>query len=96
MLLSPQQVHHFQDIAYNHDDLWVCPNNAPGAQIPELPPSDDPAPFPDPEHPGGVGCRCSCPDGGGGDQTNHPLACVTRLKEPNTQARPFPPRIFWW
>lgn len=96
MLLEPRQVHHFQDIAYNHDSLWVCPNNAPGAQQPKLPPADNPAPPPDIELAGGVGCRCSCPDGGGGAQTNTPSQCLEKLKEPNTRVRPFFHRILWW
>lgn len=96
MLLDPREVHHFQDIAYMHDGLWVCPNNAPGAQTPKLPSADDPAPDPDIELAGGVGCRCSCPDGGGGDQTNTPEGCAIRLREPNTRYRPWFPRVFWW
>ncbi|SPO00887.1 related to alpha-1,2-mannosyltransferase [Cephalotrichum gorgonifer] len=98
MLLDPKQVHHFQDIAYMHDNLWVCPNNAPGAQLPELPAAPgNPAPKPDPERAGGVGCRCSCPDGGGSRrQSNHHNECLLRLKEPNTRERTVLPRILWW
>ena len=83
MLLDPKEVHHFEDIGYMHDKLWVCPNNAPGEE------SSAPG---NPGREGGVGCRCTCPDGPR-TWTNHPEHCIMKMKEPNTRERPWLPRI---
>jgi len=84
MLLDPRRVHHFEDIGYQHDDLWVCPSNAAGGQPPD---STDPrwveASSWDAEREDGIGCRCSCPDGGK-RRRNLQAYCTNKMKAPNT------------
>ncbi|ROT36886.1 glycolipid 2-alpha-mannosyltransferase [Sodiomyces alkalinus F11] len=80
MLLHPSQVHHFDDIGYRHDELWQCPANALGGQLPE---SEALGKRPwQPEVEGGIGCRCECK--GYKERRNHPAVCLNKLTAPNT------------
>jgi mannosyltransferase len=90
MLLDPSRMHHFSDIGYRHDNLWVCPANAPGGQLPDSQsPSREGTGLKDSwdnEQPGGIGCRCSCPRGPG-KRRNTRDYCTVKIKKPGTRAR---------
>lgn len=88
MLLSPQQVHHFDDFGYQHGPFYQCPANSLGGQLTEsellgkatLPEGN-------PEIEGGIGCRCRCDRRPFGTR-NTSNYCM-RLKQPNTRDRPW-------
>ncbi|EHA53754.1 hypothetical protein MCOR27_010934 [Pyricularia oryzae] len=86
MLLDPSQVHHFDDIGYRHDQLYQCPVNSPGSQLPDNPSLGTDKNWA-PSAEGGVGCRCECD--GRTTPRNHPGYCLNKLKAPNTRSRPW-------
>lgn len=84
MLLGPSQVHHFEDFGYQHDELYQCPANAPGLQLPDSKVLGN-GKYSE-ELPGGLGCRCEC---NGRKTRNHQAYCLNRLKQPTSRYRPW-------
>lgn len=95
MLLQPEQVHHFDDVGYRHGKFYQCPANAVAGQLYESEALGHEAlPEGNPEHEGGVGCRCQCdrrPDG----VRNFSGYCLSRLKKPTTGRRPWVRRLMY-
>jgi hypothetical protein len=66
MFLSPNQIHYFRDIGYQHSDIHHCPVNALDKQLP-CPTSKynttrgSTEDYWDAPRLGGLGCRCTCP-----------------------------------
>lgn len=83
MYLSPSQVHHFEDLGYRHDELYQCPANAPGGQLPGSSALGGGYTWAE-ERPGGVGCRCECD---GRKTRNHAGYCLNKLKQPTKRER---------
>ncbi|KAI0393864.1 glycosyltransferase family 15 protein [Xylariaceae sp. FL0594] len=78
MLADPKQIHHFADIGYRHADLYQCPGNAPGGQLPDSAALAGHKTWSD-EVKGGIGCRCTCD---GKKPRNFGGYCLDRLKQP--------------
>jgi mannosyltransferase len=73
LLLQPNEVHHFSDLGYTHDNFWTQPYNTPGLQLPI---ADLGATSWAKERVGGVGCRCQREE----DKTaNIPDVCFAKL-----------------
>ena len=86
MLADPAKVHHFADIGYSHDGLYVCPANAVDGQLPESKAlAGSPSKW-DSEASNGIGCRCKCP-GGPFKRRNTRTYCTTKMDKPNTRRR---------
>jgi mannosyltransferase len=85
MLLRPQQVHYFSDFGYRHDWYFSCPKNAKGRQLPELDALNlGGSKTWQPEHEGGLGCRCECD---AMRRSPHGSYCTKRLTQPSTRHR---------
>lgn len=86
MLLSPEQVHHFDDFGYQHGPFYHCPANSLKGQLPESELLGKPTlPEGNPEVEGGIGCRCRCDRRPHGTR-NFSNYCM-KLKQPNTRDR---------
>lgn len=93
MLLDPSKVHHFDDIGYRHDNIWQCPANAPGEQLPGSQALGDDEWKAEQE--GGIGCRCECD--GRRQRRNNQDVCLNRMTAPNTPGgQPLMPWSSWW
>ncbi|KAK3078143.1 hypothetical protein LTS18_008338, partial [Coniosporium uncinatum] len=55
LFLRPHEIHYFEDIGYQHGNLWVQPNNARGLQLPGFDLSYGEWAM---EVDAGIGCRC--------------------------------------
>ncbi|KAH6646327.1 nucleotide-diphospho-sugar transferase [Truncatella angustata] len=85
MFVDPTRVHHFEDFGYRHDQLYQCPANAPGGQLPESAALGTDQTWA-PEIEGGIGCRCQCD---GRKTRNHEGYCLNKLKQPTSTKRPW-------
>ncbi|KAI2633628.1 glycosyltransferase family 15 protein [Hypomontagnella submonticulosa] len=84
MLVDPRKVHHFEDFGYRHAELYQCPANAPGGQLPESQLLGGGTWSPEQDN--GIGCRCECP---GPTPRNYGAYCINKLKQPTTIKRPW-------
>lgn len=82
LLLKPEEVHHFSDLAYRHDHLYTCPGSAPGRQLLGSELLGDEKFMP--EEDGALGCRCECKMG-----KNYLGYCLNKLKQPTSRIRPW-------
>ncbi|KAH8675416.1 glycolipid 2-alpha-mannosyltransferase [Xylariales sp. PMI_506] len=82
MFVEPRKVHHFEDFGYQHGDLFQCPGNAPGRQLPDSAALGNASWAAETD--GGIGCRCQCD---GATKMNFPDYCVNKITQPNTLKR---------
>lgn len=79
LLLKPEEVHHFSDFGYVHENFQTCPGNAKGGQLlasKELNMMDTSGLELEPEREGALGCRCRCPK----DKRGIPSDCLDRIR----------------
>jgi len=92
MLLKPEEVHHFEDFGYIHENHQTCPGNAKGAQLPNSAALNGVSPYSSHAFEGDdedrVGCRCKCSDF---KEIINP-ECTSRIRESVEPKRWRPPR----